>query len=273
MEERIKHLQDQLQRQEKLAQLGMLAAGIAHEVQNPLNFVMNFAKMSKKLASDLINILNDYKDQIDANDWADVEDILADLSANMDKVGQHGQRATDIIQGVLMQSRGKEGVRVPSDLVRLTHEYVWLAYHAMRAGTQGFNVSIVENLPSEPLIMEVIPQDFTRAILNLMNNACYAVWAKQQTASADYAPTITISLAKEDAHIRLTITDNGEGMTAEVQQHLYENFFTTKPQGKGTGLGMAITRDIIEQRHAGHLSFQSTPGEGTTFCIELNVRN
>lgn len=269
MEERIKHLQDQLQRQEKLAQLGMLAAGIAHEVQNPLNFVMNFAKMSRKLAADLSDILQDYKDGMDDEDWADVEDILADLSTNMDKIGEHGQRATDIIQGVLMQSRGKEGVKIPSDLGRLTHEYVWLAYHAMRANTPGFNVTIVENLPSESLMLEVIPQDFTRAILNLMNNACYAVWAKQQTATADYAPTITVSLSRQEAHIRLTIADNGEGMTAEVQQHLFENFFSTKPQGKGTGLGMAITRDIIEQRHGGTLSFQSSPGEGTTFCIEI----
>lgn len=269
MEERIKHLEEQLQRQEKLAQLGMLTAGIAHEVQNPLNFVMNFAKMSSKLTADLMDILGDYKDQLDADDWADVEDILADLTTNMDKISEHGQRATDIIQGILLQSRGKEGVKIPSDIARLTHEYVWLSYHAMRANTNGFNVTIVENMPSSPLQAEVIPQDFTRAILNLMNNACYAVWTKQQTAPADYVPTITVTLSLEGPHFRLTIADNGEGMTAEVQQHLYENFFSTKPQGKGTGLGMAITRDIVEQRHGGSLSFQSTLGEGTTFTIQI----
>lgn len=272
MEEQIKNLEEQLLRQQKLAQLGTLTAGIAHEVQNPLNFVMNFAKMSKKLVTDMADILGDYADKIDPDDWADVQDMMADLTSNMDKVAEHGQRATDIIQGILLQSRGKDGLKMPTDMVRLTHEYVWLSYHAMRANTQGFNVNIQEDYPETPVTAMVIPQDYSRALLNLMNNACYAVWAKQQTAPADYSPTITITMHVTPNDVTILVTDNGEGMTPEVQARLYENFFTTKPQGKGTGLGMAITRDIVETRHGGSLSFQSAPGEGTTFTLRLPLR-
>lgn len=272
MEKQIKNLEEQLQSQQKLAQLGMLTAGIAHEVQNPLNFVMNFAKMSKKLAADIADILSDYKESIDTEDWADIEDMLDDLNANMEKIGEHGQRATDIIQGILLQSRGKEGVKMPTDLCRITHEYVWLSYHAMRANTQGFNVSIVEEMPQEGIAIEVIPQDYTRAVLNLMNNACYAVWEKQQSAGADYKPTITVGITLREGKACVSIADNGTGMSEEVKRRLYDNFFSTKPQGKGTGLGMAITRDIVEVRHGGTLSFDSTAGEGTTFTMTLPLK-
>ena len=273
MADRIKLLEEQLQRQDKLAQLGMLTAGIAHEVQNPLNFVMNFAKMSKKLADDIRDILGDYADLLDPDDKADLEDILGDLTSNMDKIAEHGQRATDIIQGILLQSRGKEGVKIPTDLQRVTHEYVWLAFHAMRAGTQGFNVSIVEDMPAQSITANIIPQDYTRAILNLMNNACYAVWERQQQGIKDYAPAITVTVGVEGTgKVRVTIADNGVGMTDEVKEHLYENFFSTKPQGKGTGLGMAITREIIEERHGGTLTFTSAPGEGTTFTILIPLK-
>ena len=161
---------------------------------------------------------------------------------------------------------------LPTDICKLVKEYVWLSYHAMRANHKGFNLTIHEDYQEGlPRIM-VIPQDMSRAILNLMNNACYAVWNKSQTAGDDYQPEVAISVKQAENNIIITLTDNGEGMSNEVKQRLYENFFTTKPVGQGTGLGMAITRDIVENRHHGTISFESTEGEGTTFVLCIPIK-
>lgn len=268
----IEQLQEQLKNQEKLASLGLLSAGIAHELQNPLNFVINFSKMSEKLVDDLEEIIADSSDGIAEEDREEVADIMADLKENMAKIIEHGERATSIIQGILLVSRGKEDEFIPTDISKLVKEYVWLSYHAMRAKYKGFNISIHESYDTTiPRIM-VIPQDLSRAVLNVMNNACYAVWDKAQKASEDYAPEISISVSTAEGNVIITIADNGEGMTDEVQQRLFENFFTTKPVGHGTGLGMSITRDIIEQKHGGKLSFTSTCGQGTAFTFTIPIR-
>ena len=272
MEKQIDTLQQQLKQQEKLASLGMLSAGIAHEIQNPLNFVINFSKMSDKLLRDLMEIVEDNKDKLPEEDCEEVEDIVADLKENMAKIVEHGERAISIIQGILMVSRGKENEFIPSDIPHIVKEYVWLSYHAMRANNKSFNISIHEEYQEGmPLIM-VIPQDLSRAILNLMNNACYTVWKKSQRLGDDYKPVITVKVSMSNDTLLIDVEDNGDGMTEEVKQHLYDNFFTTKPAGQGTGLGMAIIKDLIENKHGGTLSFDTQEGQGTTFHITIPIK-
>ena len=272
MEQQIETLQQQLKQQEKLASLGMLSAGIAHEIQNPLNFVINFSKMSDKLLKDLSEIVADNEDNLSEDDREEVEDIVADLKENLGKIVEHGERAISIIRGILLVSRGKENEFLPTDICKLVKEYVWLSYHAMRANQKNFNISIHETYEEGVQPIMVIPQDLSRAVLNVMNNACYAVWKKSQTAEATYQPEVNISVKTADGNVIISIADNGEGMTDEVKQRLYENFFTTKPVGQGTGLGMAITRDIIEDKHQGHLTFESEEGKGTTFVFTIPIK-
>lgn len=273
MEKQIETLQQQLKQQEKLASLGMLSAGIAHEIQNPLNFVINFSKMSDKLLKDLTEIVEDNEENISADDREEVEDIVADLKENMAKIVEHGERAISIIQGILLVSRGKEGEFIPSDINHIVKEYVWLAYHALRANHKGFNVTIHESYQDGLPQMMVIPQDISRAVLNLMNNACYAVWDRSQKEGEEYVPTIDIKTAlNAEGLLEIAIQDNGVGISDEVKEHLYENFFTTKPVGQGTGLGMGITRDIVENRHHGKLTFESEIGKGTCFTIIIPVK-
>ena len=272
MEQELETLKQQLKQQEKLASLGMLSAGIAHEIQNPLNFVINFSKMSEKLLNDLAEIVEDNEDKLSEDDREDVEDIVTDLKENMARIVEHGERAISIIQGILLVSRGKENEFLPTDINHLVKEYVWLSYHAMRAKDKRFNIAIHEDYQeSMPQVM-VIPQDLSRAILNLMNNACYAVFKRSQTEGENYKPTIDVKTAISGEQLVISIRDNGEGMTDEVKERLYENFFTTKPIGMGTGLGMGITRDIVENKHDGKLSFESTAGEGTCFTISIPNR-
>jgi signal transduction histidine kinase len=272
MEKQVETLQQQLKQQEKLASLGLLTAGIAHEIQNPLNFVINFSKMSGKLLDDLEEIVGDNAGQLSDDDREEVDDILADLHDNLAKIVEHGERAISIIQGILLVSRGKENEFIPSDVSHIVKEYVWLSYHAMRAKNSGFNVSIHEHYQEGLPRVMVIPQDLSRAVLNIVNNACYALWDKQQSAPDGYQPALDVDVALADGMVVITIADNAEGMSDEVKQHLYDNFFTTKPVGQGTGLGMGITRDIVENKHGGSLTFSSVLGQGTTFTIAIPAR-
>lgn len=271
----IDQLKQQLQRQEKLASLGLLSAGIAHEIQNPLNFVINFSKMSNKLLDDLTDVVEDNAEKLPEADRDDLSDIVADLRENMKQIMENGERAVSIIQGILLVSRGKENEFVPSDVCHIVKEYVRLSYHAMRANHQGFNVTIREQYQEGVPHIMVIPQDLSRAVLNVMNNACYAVWIKSEAKrikEEEYSPEISINVSASSDELTITIADNGEGMTDEVKKRLYENFFTTKPVGLGTGLGMSITRDIIENKHGGKISFTSTEGQGTTFTFTIPIR-
>ena len=274
----IDQLRQQLQKQEKLASLGMLSAGIAHEIKNPLNFVINFSKMSDRLLNDLESLMDDNASLLPENDREDLCDIVENLKESMEQIAESGERAISIIQSILLISRGKENERVPADVCNIVREYVRLSYHAMRANHQGFNVTLHEQYQEDMPPVMVIPQDLSRAVLNVMNNACYAVWNKSQTTTDNYTPEISISVKIEDtgenhasACIIICIADNGEGMTEEVKQHLFENFYTTKPIGEGTGLGMGITRDIIENKHGGKVTFTSAKGEGTTFTFTIPI--
>ena len=270
--EQTEQLKQQLKQQEKLASLGMLSAGIAHEIQNPLNFVINFSKMSDKLLRDLADIVEDNEDKLSEEDREETEDIIADLRENMAKIMEHGERAIHIIQSILMVSRGKENEFLPSDVCKIVKEYVWLSYHAMRANCKGFNISIHEQYQEGLPMMMVIPQDLSRAVLNVMNNACYAVWKKHQSEGDSYRPEVTVAVRTEGGNLLISIADNGEGMTEEVKQRIFENFFTTKPIGHGTGLGLGIARDIIENKHGGTVTFESTKGEGTVFTFTIPIR-
>lgn len=265
----IEQLKLQLQKQEKLASLGLLSAGIAHEIQNPLNFVINFSKMSGHLLADLVDIVDGYADSLTENDREDLNEIVTGLKENLKQIEDNGERAVSIIQGILLVSRGKENEYVPTDVVHIVKEYVRLAYHAMRANHQGFNVTIREEYQDGLPLIKVIPQDLSRAVLNVMNNACYAVWNKSQSNAGNYSPEIGISVVVQDNNLIIRIADNGEGMTDEVKKRLFDNFFTTKPIGEGTGLGMSITRDIIENKHKGKVDFTSTKNVGTTISFTI----
>lgn len=269
----IETLREQLRQQQKLASLGMLSAGIAHEIQNPLNFVINFSKMSEKLLADIKEIVEDIEDKIDEDDAADLQDISDDLTTNMQKIREHGERAISIIQGILLISRGKEGEKLPSDIAHMAHEYVWLAYHAQRANDKSFNISIKEDYQENMPKVMVIPQDLSRAILNVVNNACYAVKERTKQEMADgntaYQPTICISAEVTGNKLIIRIADNGTGIPDEVKEKLFHTTVTTKPIGQGTGLGMQITHDIIVRAHQGEIDIDSTVGEGTTFTFSI----
>lgn len=265
-------VKERLQQQEKLASLGMLSAGIAHEIQNPLNFVINFSKISDKLLKDLTEIVEDNEDNISEDDREDIEDIVSDLKENLNKIVEHGERAISIIRGILLVSRGKENEFIPTDICHLVKEYVWLSYHAMRANHKNFNIAIHEQYEEGMPMMMVIPQDLSRAVLNVMNNAFYAVWKKTQVQSESFHPEVNISVSTANGNIVISMSDNGEGMTDEVKQRLFENFFTTKPVGQGTGLGMSIIRDIVENKHGGKITFDSLEGEGTTFTFTIPIK-
>ena len=276
LRQQVDYLQEQLHKQEKMASLGLLSAGIAHEIQNPLNFVINFSKMSVKLLEQLHEVIDDCSDKLSEDDAADMEDISADLKENLSKIQEHGERAISIIRGILLHSRGKAGEFLPTDVGQLVHEYVWLSYHAMRANDKSFNISIHEDIQEGMPQIMVIPQDLSRAILNVMNNACYTVKERTALEGDSYMPTIEVKVALKQAdgssELRIDIKDNGMGMSKEVQAKIYENFFTTKPAGQGTGLGMAITNEIITKNHNGHILLESEPKVGTTFSFIIPVK-
>ena len=269
----IERLKKQVSQQEKMASLGLLSAGIAHEIQNPLNFVINFSKLSCKLLQDMEEVLDELKDKLPADTDEELREIMEDLKGNMNKIEENGNRASSVIRGILLYSRGKDDEYIPTNLCQLTKEYVWLSYHAVRANNKSFNVAIEEEYDDTLQLVKVIPQDFSRAVLNLMNNACYAVFNKSKGATeTPYKPTIKVSLKKDGDKVRLTIEDNGSGITDEVKEKLYTPFFTTKPLGEGTGLGLSITKSIIEQKHNGTIELESQPNEFTRFTITIPIQ-
>lgn len=269
----IENLRKQISQQEKMASLGLLSAGIAHEIQNPLNFVINFSKVSQKLLKDMQEVLDELGDALPEDSFEEIKEIMSDLEGNMSKIEENGNRASGIVRGILLYSRGKDDEYIPTNLQQLTKEYVWLSYHAVRANNKSFNVAIQEDYPDDLPLVKVIPQDFSRAILNLMNNACYAVFSKSKEATdTAYQPIIKVCLKKEGDRINLIIEDNGEGISEEIKKKLYTPFFTTKPIGEGTGLGLSITKSIIEQKHNGTIEMDTRPGEYTRFTISIPIQ-
>ena len=274
----IERLRMQVSSLEKLSSLGMLSAGIAHEIQNPLNFVINFSKLSAKLVEDLQDIVAEEQELLTpeakqrvAELNEELDEIVGDLHANLQKIEEHGNRAISIIRGILLYSRGKEDEFIPTDLAKLVKEYVWLSYHSMRANYKGFNLTIREEYATGLPLQRVVPQDFSRAVLNLMNNACYAVYSKSKRAAVGFEPMIAVSLRQEGDQICLQIEDNGTGMPDAVKEQIFKPFYTTKPAGEGTGLGLSITRTIIEEKHKGTIQVDSEEGKFTRFTIRIPV--
>ena len=272
----IERLRMQVSSLEKLSSLGMLSAGIAHEIQNPLNFVINFSKLSAKLVEDLQDIVAEEQELLTpeakqrvAELNEELDEIVCDLHANLQKIEEHGNRAISIIKGILLYSRGKEDEFIPTDLAKLVKEYVWLSYHSMRASYKGFNLTIHEEYATDLPLQRVVPQDLSRAVLNLMNNACYAVYNKSKCVAVGFEPVISVSLRQEGEQICLQIEDNGTGMPAAVREQIFTPFFTTKPAGEGTGLGLSITRSIIEEKHKGTIQVDSEEGKFTRFTIRI----
>jgi signal transduction histidine kinase len=269
---RLEVLEKQLSIQDKMAALGSLSAGIVHEIQNPLNFVINFSKLSSKLLADLEDLLKEAQEILPGDFKEEVNDILADLKSNMGKIEVNGNRASGIIRGILLYSRGKDDFS-PTNLPELVHEYAWLSYHAVKANNKSFNVRIEENYEDGLPSANIIPQEVSRVILNLMNNACYAVFSKAKAASeAPYSPVIQIEVRKGDANnVKLIIEDNGTGISDEVKAQLFTPFFTTKPIGEGTGLGLTISKSIIEGKHNGRLEMETKVNEFTRFIVTIPV--
>ncbi|WP_226930059.1 ATP-binding protein [Hymenobacter siberiensis] len=256
--------QAQLIQAEKMASLGELTAGIAHEIQNPLNFVNNFAEVSAELVEEL--------EEEQTRSVRDLEleaELLGDLKQNLVKINQHGQRAAGIVRGMLEHSRASTGERAPTDVNQLADEYLRLAYHGLRAKDKTFNATLETDFaPALPLV-DAVSGDLGRVLLNLFTNAFYAVRQRQQAGEAGYAPTVGVGTARANGHVEIRVTDNGTGMPPEVQQKIFQPFFTTKPTGEGTGLGLSLSHDIVVQGHGGTLTVESQPGQGTTFTISL----
>lgn len=256
----LKKTQAQLVQQEKLASLGQLTAGIAHEIKNPLNFINNFAEINTELALEL-------REAVRAGD--DFDDLLADLEQNTKRIGDHGKRVDAIVQGMMRHASGGSGNRTVTPVNELVLLNVDLAYHGKRSQSPDLKVEITRDMDDEAGSVEMVPEEIARVVLNLLGNAFDAVQEHLQDAGADYAPVVTVSTRRLDRHVEIRVSDNGPGVPAEIREKIFEPFFTTKPTGKGTGLGLSLSYDLITQGHGGTFSVESGEGEGATFVIRL----
>ena len=264
----LKKTQTQLIQKEKMASLGELTAGIAHEIQNPLNFVNNFSELSV----DLANELKEEMEKLDI-DKAYVGELFTDLSQNQEKINHHGKRASSIVKGMLEHSRASTGVKELTDINKLADEYFKLSYHGLRAKDKDFNATMETHFEDPLSKIEIIPQDIGRVLLNLINNAFYAVneKKKENTEGVLYKPTVTVSTQQLDNQIIIKVKDNGMGMPESVRAKVFQPFFTTKPTGQGTGLGLSLAYDIVTKGHGGTLEVESTEGVGSEFIIQLSI--
>ncbi|MCP9770749.1 GHKL domain-containing protein [Lacihabitans sp. LS3-19] len=267
--EELKATQNQLVQQEKLASLGELTAGIAHEIQNPLNFVNNFSELNVELVSELAEAL---KTKSILTTGSIEEELLQDLSQNMEKINFHGKRASSIVKGMLQHSRTSTGQKEPTDINDLADEFLRLSYHGLRAKDKTFNSDFKTDFDADLPKIEAVPQDIGRVFLNLINNAFYACNERSKTAKENnesYKPLVTVSTKKLGKTIEISIKDNGSGISEENKAKIFQPFFTTKPTGKGTGLGLSLAYDIVTKGHGGTLAVESEVGVGTTFKINL----
>ena len=262
----LKETQNQLVQSEKMASLGELTAGIAHEIQNPLNFVNNFSDVSSEL-------LDEMHTELDKGDLAEAKIIAFDIKQNLEKISHHGKRADAIVKGMLQHSRSSTGAQEPTDLNEICDEYLRLSYHGLRAKDKTFNAKLNTDFDGNIGKINLIPQDFGRVILNLLTNAFYAVNEKKKSNPKGYEPTVSISTKREKEKIIITVSDNGNGIPAEIKDKIFEPFFTTKPTGEGTGLGLSMSYEIITKGHHGELKVDSVKNEGTTFSIILKNVN
>ncbi|MGB8317633.1 MAG: ATP-binding protein [Ignavibacteriaceae bacterium] len=265
--EEIIKTQEQLVTQQKLASLGALTAGIAHEIKNPLNFVNNFSELSSEL-------LDEMKAEYENDNKNGADEIYKDLKQNLGKINQHGKRADSIVKGMLLHSRGSSGEKMLTDINNLLDEYVNLAYHGMRAQDKEFNITIEKDYDETMEKINVIPQDISRVFLNITNNACYAAYDRKKKSGDDnFFPTLKVSTKNLNGKVEIRIKDNGNGIPAEILDKIFQPFFTTKPTGVGTGLGLSLSYDIVTKVHGGELKVETKEGEGTWFIILLPFNN
>ena len=279
----LKATQAQLIQSEKMASLGELTAGIAHEIQNPLNFVNNFSEVSTEL-------IDEMNDELSKGNMDDVKDIANDLKQNLEKINHHGKRAADIVKGMLQHSSRGNGKKEPTDINALADEYLRLSYHGLRAKDKSFNATMITEYDESIGNINIVPQDIGRVILNLINNAFYAVHEReklmansQQLIASAYQPTVTITTSfissplgsqaerregTEFGSIEIKVSDNGGGIPQKILDKIFQPFFTTKPTGQGTGLGLSLSYDIVKA-HGGELKVETKEGEGSTFLIQI----
>ena len=252
--------QKQLVQSEKMASLGELTAGIAHEIQNPLNFVNNFSEVSKEL-------LDEMKEELEKGNVDDAREIMNDVIQNLEKINHHGKRADGIVKGMLQHSRSSSGQKELTDINALCDEYLRLAYHGLRAKDKSFNAKFETDLDTSIGKINILPQDVGRVVLNLINNAFYAVSERKKAGEPDYEPTVAVSTLKKGNTVEISVTDNGTGIPQKVIDKIFQPFFTTKPTGQGTGLGLSLSYDIVTKGHDGELKVETKEGEGTIFKI------
>ncbi|MDX5586414.1 MAG: ATP-binding protein [Aureibaculum sp.] len=258
----LKATQNQLVQSEKMASLGELTAGIAHEIQNPLNFVNNFSEVS-------VELIEEMHEELEKGDLQEAIAISEDVKQNLEKINHHGKRADGIVKGMLQHSRSSSGQKEPTDINALADEYLRLAYHGLRAKDKSFNATLETDYDNEIGKIEIIPQDIGRVILNLITNAFYVVKEKKERNSNGFEPTVAVSTKKKGNMVLVTVKDNGNGIPKEVLDKIFQPFFTTKPTGKGTGLGLSMSYDIVTKGHGGELKVETKEGKETTFTIAL----
>jgi signal transduction histidine kinase len=254
----------QLVQKEKMASLGELAAGIAHEIQNPLNFVNNFSEVSKELAEEM-------EKELQQGNQQEALYLSRGVKENLEKIAQHGKRAEAIVKGMVQHSVASSGAKESVDINALADEYLRLTYQTFRIKHKDFNVLLQTHLEGGLEKIDVYPLDFVRVLINLYNNAFYAMHQKQKHAQGAYEPVITVRTENADSSVLVHVIDNGIGIPQKHLSKIYQPFFTTKPAGEGTGLGLSLSYDIVTKGHGGRLSVQSTEGEGSEFVVQLPV--
>jgi len=259
----LKTTQTQLIQQEKMASLGELTAGIAHEIQNPLNFVNNFSEVNTEL-------INELEQEADKGNLEEIKAIAKNIRGNEQKINQHGKRADSIVKGMLQHSRTSSGQKEPTDINALCDEYLRLAYHGLRAKDKSFNAKFETNFDNSIGKVNIVPQDVGRVILNLINNAFYAVNEKQKEDGPGYEPTVMVGTKKINDKVEIKIKDNGNGIPQRILDKIFQPFFTTKPAGEGTGLGLSLAYDIVKA-HGGEIRVETEEGKGTEFVAVVSI--
>ena len=259
--EELKAAQAQLIQSEKMASLGELTAGIAHEIQNPLNFVNNFSDVSTELVDEM-------NEEINKGNLEDAKQIAQDLKQNLEKINHHGKRAGDIVKGMLQHSRSSSGQKELTDINALADEYLRLAYHGLRAKDKTFNAAMKTDFDETIGLIKIIPQDIGRVVLNLITNAFYAVTERKKLQPEGYEPVVAGGTKKETGKVEIRVSDNGTGIPQRVMDKIFQPFFTTKPTGQGTGLGLSLSYDIVKA-HGGEIKVATKENEGTEFMIQI----
>ena len=265
--EELRTAQDRLIQTEKLASLGQLTAGIAHEIKNPLNFVNNFSALSAELTDELKDVLK--TTEMDDRTREEIDELTHMLKGNLEKVVQHGQRADSIVKNMLLHSREGSGERRPVDLNAIVEDSLNLAYHGARAEKQEFNIKLERSFDPAAGQVDLFPQEITRVLLNLISNGVYAAMKRKAEALDGYEPTLVAATRSLGNNVEIKIRDNGGGIRPEVKEKIFNPFFTTKPPGEGTGLGLSLSYDIIVKQHSGSIEVDTVPGEFTEFRVIL----